>query len=333
MAKKIIQGFEHLPGMNCESSAVRDLLHFRGVDVSEPMIFGLAEGLNFIYWDMKMMDFAFTGGRIKPDMVFRNFAANAGIEFEEFKTTSKKKGWQYLKDKLDSDEPVMLRLDNYYLDYFDIPIHLPAHYVTAAGYDDENAYLADTDFTELQATSLESLADARGSKISVGLGAPKHLSITFPLRKDGTPRQPDVAKNLRAAIRRNAEAMLNPPIKNIGIKGIRHAAAMIPKWIQRSGNPERCLKVTAELWEHGGTGGGIFRKMYSDFLSEAGEILNDEEIARVGEEYASIGAEWTSIAKIIDKAGDTLDENMLAEAGERVAKQADREEGVLRRLA
>ena len=279
-----------------------------------------------------MMDFAFTGGRTKPDMIYKTFAENTEIEFKEYRTTSAKKGWAYLKDKLDSGEPVILRLDVFPLDYLDVDIHLPAHYVVAAGYDDSYAYLADTDFVDIQRTSLESLAEARGTKLSMGLGQPKHLIVTFPLGKDGKPQQPNLTKNLLSAIKRNVESMLNPPIKNIGVKGIRHAAKMIPKWIKRSGNPKKCLKVTAELWEYGGTGGGLFRKMYSNFLIEAGKLLNDKTITQAGQEYAAIAREWTNIAKVIDEAGDTLDENILAEAGVRVGVLADRETIVLETL-
>jgi len=328
----MVKGFGHVAGMHCETSALRDILHFRGIDVSEPMIFGLGEGLNFIYWDMKVMDFAFTGGRNKPDMIWRNFAANTCVKFEEFKTASAKKGWAYLKDKLDSGEPVMLRLDAYYLDYFDIPIHFPAHYAVAAGYDDESIWLGDTAYKELQKTSLNSLAEARGSKQSIGLGRPEHLCVTFPLADDGKAQRPDLRKNLRDVIKRNADAMLNPPIKNVGVRGIEYASKQIPNWIKRSGNPRKCLKVTAEIWEHGGTGGGLFRRIYADFLFETGKLLNDNKIIGVGEEYASIAAEWTNIAGIIDKVGDTLDENLLAEAGARVGKLAERERVALGKL-
>ncbi len=44
----IIEKFTHYPGVHCESTAIRDLLAFEGLHFSEPMIFGLGSGLNFI---------------------------------------------------------------------------------------------------------------------------------------------------------------------------------------------------------------------------------------------------------------------------------------------
>lgn len=54
-------------GQHCECTATGTLLGQIGVELSEPMLFGLGEGLSFIFWNMKTMDFPFIGGRIKPD--------------------------------------------------------------------------------------------------------------------------------------------------------------------------------------------------------------------------------------------------------------------------
>ena len=64
---KIIEGFVPYQGEHCETTAMGNLLQFAGVRLSEPMLFGLGQGLGFIYWDSKRMDFPFIGGRVKPD--------------------------------------------------------------------------------------------------------------------------------------------------------------------------------------------------------------------------------------------------------------------------
>ena len=38
------------------------LLRQIGIELSEPMLFGLGEGLGFIFWNMKSMNFPFIGG-------------------------------------------------------------------------------------------------------------------------------------------------------------------------------------------------------------------------------------------------------------------------------
>ena len=41
-------------GQHCESTATGTLLGQIGVELSEPMLFGLGEGLSFIFWNMKI---------------------------------------------------------------------------------------------------------------------------------------------------------------------------------------------------------------------------------------------------------------------------------------
>ena len=45
----IVAGFEHRPGVHCGTSALADALRARGVELSEPMAFGLGAGLGFYY--------------------------------------------------------------------------------------------------------------------------------------------------------------------------------------------------------------------------------------------------------------------------------------------
>jgi len=52
-------------GQHCETTATGILLDQIGVELSEPMLFGIGEGSSFIYWRMKTMDLPFVGGRIK----------------------------------------------------------------------------------------------------------------------------------------------------------------------------------------------------------------------------------------------------------------------------
>ncbi|MBK7686115.1 MAG: BtrH N-terminal domain-containing protein [Rhodocyclaceae bacterium] len=42
----------HSAGRHCASSAIRDLLEFNGLDISEAMCFGLGSGLGVPYLDL-----------------------------------------------------------------------------------------------------------------------------------------------------------------------------------------------------------------------------------------------------------------------------------------
>ena len=56
-------------GQHCETTATGTLLRQIGIDLSEPILFGVGEGLSFIFWNMKTMDCPFLGGRIKSDLL------------------------------------------------------------------------------------------------------------------------------------------------------------------------------------------------------------------------------------------------------------------------
>ena len=95
-------------GQHCESTATGTLLGQIGVELSEPMLFGLGEGLSFIFWNMKIMNFPFIGGRVKPDLLTANIAKNLGLKLIVRETSSKEKAWQDVKALLDSNKAVGL---------------------------------------------------------------------------------------------------------------------------------------------------------------------------------------------------------------------------------
>ena len=49
-AKRVmVPGYRHVPGNHCGSTALRNLLSFHGVEISEEMAFGLGAGACFYY--------------------------------------------------------------------------------------------------------------------------------------------------------------------------------------------------------------------------------------------------------------------------------------------
>lgn len=73
---------------HCETTALGVLLRTQGLDLSEPMLFGLGSGLSFVYWDSKKMAFPFLGGRVKPFDLTRNLASGLGLELVVRETSS-----------------------------------------------------------------------------------------------------------------------------------------------------------------------------------------------------------------------------------------------------
>ena len=161
----IIEEFKPFVGQHCETTATGSLLKQIGIEFSEPMLFGLGEGLSYIFWNMKSMDLPFIGGRVRPDVLTEKICQNLNLNIEVNETSSIKKAWNNVAEKLEKGKAVGLKLDCYHLEYFSSKIHFAGHYVTMYGFDDQNALLIDTDQQGGQVkTSLKSLELARSEK-------------------------------------------------------------------------------------------------------------------------------------------------------------------------
>ena len=323
----IIEGFEPLVGQHCETTATGSLLKHAGLDLSEPMLFGLGQGLGFVYWDTKSMGFPFIGGRIKHNLLTDNIAGNLGLRIERKETSSTKKAWENVRAEIDAGVPVGLQLDCYYLDYFTHKVHFGAHYVAMHGYDDRYAHLVDTaqQGGRVKAT-LENVEMARSAK---GPMTSRNLSYTMA-KVDGDP---DLGEAALRAIRANAEDFLNPPIKNIGYKGIEKAAREVRKWLGRSERPEEDLALAAVLMERGGTGGALFRNMYKDFLGECVALVGGEELEDGRRMYSEIAPMWTEVAALIGEAGETGEQAHLDRASELLSGLSEKEKAAMQTLS
>lgn len=315
----MLKNFLHFPGVNCESTAIKDLLAFNGLHLSEPMIFGLGSGLGFFYWDMKKMLFPFVGGRIKPDQLMKNLAENIGFDLIISETSSSKKAHEKLIELLKQNTPVGLKLDMYYFEYRKNAIHFPAHYVVACGFDGSYIYLADTDYKTVQRTSVENLIKARSAK---GPLSSKNLSLTI----EKVPHNVNIKDCIINAIHKNVESMLNPPIKNLGVKGIETFAREIKKWHKRSNNMSEDCRAFYIMWEKAGTGGAGFRRLYRDFLEETLKYVDSQHLKKACNLYHESAVDWTKISGKIANAWKSENiEKELKDVSELIEIQAHRE--------
>lgn len=322
----LIKNIKPFIGMHCETTATGSLLNQIGIQLSESMIFGLGEGLGFIFWNMKIMNFPFIGGRIKPDALTENIARNLNLELEVEETSSSKKAWENAKTKIDKNIPVGLKLDCYHLDYFTNKIHFAGHYVTMYGYDENFAYLIDTAQQGSKVkTSLISLELARKEK---GPMSSKNLSYTIQsLNKDY-----DLKKSIMVAIKNNAKDYLNPPIKNIGYKGVLKASEEIKRWFRNSKNIESDFKTTAMLMEKGGTGGALFRNLYRDFLKESYDLLKIEELNDAYRMFAEIALLWTKVSDLFEKTAEMKNIDYINQASEILIDLSQKEKSAMELL-
>ncbi len=304
----IIKNIKPFKGQHCETTATGTLLKNIAIDISEPMLFGLGKGLGFIYWNMKLMEFPFLGGRIKPEQVTINLAKNLNLTLDVQETSSIKKAWVSVKSQIDAGSPVGLKLDCYYLDYFTNKIHFAAHYVAMYGYDDKYAYLVDT---VQQGTSAKAtLANLELARAEKGPMSSKNLFYTVKQKS----KLSNMAVVVKKAITENAKEYLNPPIQNIGYKGIAKASKELKKWYLKSKNPTEHIKIIAMLMEKGGTGGALFRNLYRDFLKESMNIIPSDNLEQGYQKFIEISQLWTYVANNLQEVGKTKDIRTLDEA-------------------
>ncbi len=316
--------FKHYSGQHCETTTAGCLLRHAGIELTEPMIFGLGEGLGYIYWYSKAMDFPFIGGRVKPDVLTTNLCRNLNLDLKVSQTSSAAKAWDNVASSIEAGNPVGLKLDCFHLDYFSTKIHFAGHYVTLYGFDNEFAYLVDTRQQGGKVkVSLENLALARNEK---GPMSSKNLSFTI------TGNAIDPGRVVTKAIRNNALDYLHPPIKNIAYKGILKTAGEIKKWYTGNADQRQHIQTIAMLMERGGTGGALFRNLYRDFLQQAGDLVSLPVLKQSAAGFDHIASLWTDVARHLNDAGESSGLQPVNAAADLLVTISKEEEKAMNRL-
>jgi hypothetical protein len=320
--------FKPFSGEHCESTMLVNLLGQHGIELSEEMVFGLGMGLSYIHWESRNMPYPFIGGRVKPDLLVENLSAVLGVGFEVCDTSSATRARNNALQALTEGKLVGLKLDHYYLEYFpDKRAHFHAHYATLYKMDGEDAWLIDTKGGGGGGrTSLDSLSEARSAK---GPMSSKSRSVTVA----GGPRMEEVRGQLTdklssaflTALAANAHAYLNPPIKNVGYKGVLKSSESVTGWLDKIDNPAESLPIIAMLMERAGTGGGLFRKMYGRFLEQGRKLTGLAALGSAAKEFGVIATQWTAVADLIEQAGTCGSKDALADAARLMAEISERE--------
>jgi hypothetical protein len=312
MTLKPLEGFKSLVTHHCVTGSMRHIYVYNDHDLSEDMLLGIGAGVGFNYWHFKGQ-LPFIGGRgnverPKVEGLVKTTGRRTGVAVETYTTSSARKAEKTLLEIIGAGQPVMLQCDMGFLPYFDfggVDFHFGWHIVVVCGYDPdtEQALIADRD-AELHPVSMEDLEKARGSTYQPF--PPKHKWYTFDFSQK---RQP-TAEEVRQAIAEQAQMMLEPPISNFGVKGIRKAAKMIPKWPDSlDADALRMTLFNAYIFinAEGGTGGGIFRYMFSRFLREAADVTGEARLDESADEFQYIGDKWEELGEWFLQASEAPD--------------------------
>ncbi|MET0558192.1 MAG: BtrH N-terminal domain-containing protein [Solirubrobacterales bacterium] len=287
-----VPGYVHTPGNHCGSTALRNLLGFHGIAISEEMAFGLGAGACFYYLTLEDASPSrwFNGRTARLEESFRELTG-AALELRTF-AEGDAGAWSAAAAEVDDGRPVLLLTDIYYLDHYGSSAHFPGHAVVLAGYDEEVAQLSDTGFAELQTTRLDNLDRARHS------GHPAYpleghmFTVTAALE----PAALEAA--VPGAIARAAQEMLQPTWGEFaGLPALERLTAEAAAWPEIASDWQWCARFAYQVIERRGTGGGCFRLMYSRFLAEAGR--DEAPLA------AEAAARWTELAEAFKAASES----------------------------
>jgi Domain of unknown function (DUF4872)/Butirosin biosynthesis protein H, N-terminal len=202
--------------------------------------------------------------------------------------------------------PTMLSGDAFYLDYRDFKVHFPAHRFVLVGFDDaeEVAWVVDRLVPEAQRCSYAALRLSRN---------PPDFISTYNLwgKFHGTTQERSLEEACASALARSARRMLGDDRSQTemiaalggrrrfrvetGLRGLERLAEELPSW---SGRPDgRALaRYTAACIEKYGTGGGMFRQLFAQFLREARQLVPERAPPKLAELATASAQHWTALA-------------------------------------
>ena len=319
---------------HCESGTITSLLNHGGLNITEPMVFGIASGIFFGYFH-KMKSFAFPTFivRNKPGQMRTNIENRLGVKFKTYNFKNPVKGQETLDRLLDQSIPMAAQVDFFYMDY--VPswerVHINVHFLVVTGKEGNKYTISDAYFpkmVELDACSLEKGRFAGGSMSPKG--------FIFNLEK--LPAEIDYHRAIIKGIKKACFYMLKIPMPFLGIKGMHLFAKKVVEWPKFARDNEHLsheiMKINI-LLEDQGTGGAGFRFMYATFLQQAAEMIGKPELNELSGELMKIGDGWREISLFSARIGKNRDlgPEKLKQLGEMIHDRANVEEKFFKSLS
>ncbi|RLD32495.1 MAG: peptidase [Bacteroidetes bacterium] len=325
--------FEHRQAAHCENGVVSNLLRFYGVELSEPMVFGIGSGLFFSHMPFLKVDgIPVTSFRPLPGIIFSRITKRLNIDFAKKKyRRSPKKAMEELDKNLEKGIPTGMLVGVYHLSYFPEPyrFHFNAHNIVVYGKENNTYKISDPIMENISELSYKELMRVRYAK---GVFAPKgHMYWVNEM-----PESIDLKAAIHKGITQTCKHMLTIPVPLFGVKGIRYMSKQVRNYPRKLG-PRKAALFTGQIvraQEEIGTGGAGFRYMYAAFLQEAAKVTGNDKLRELSFEMTAIGDMWREFATItgrIIKNRNKGDEN-YDRAADMLLKIADEEEIFFKKL-
>ena len=285
--------FTHHQSAHCENGVASNLLKFNGINISEPMVFGIGSGLFFFYFPfLKVNQAPAISYRPMPGFIFNKAAKRLGITVKRIKFSSPEKAQIALENNLKNNIPTGLQVGVYNLTYFpdEYRFHFNAHNLVVYG-KKENTFLISDPVMETVTKLTE--AELEKVRFAKGVLSPKG-QMYYPTN---IPTEINWEKAIKKGIKNTCNDML-APLPLIGVAAMRFLAKSIRKWPKTKGVKvaNHYLAQMIRMQEEIGTGGGGFRFIYGAFLQEAAVILKNDKLKELSLEITQIGDLWRDFA-------------------------------------
>jgi Domain of unknown function (DUF4872)/Butirosin biosynthesis protein H, N-terminal len=289
-----IDNFHHQQAAHCESGVTLSLLNHYGVELTEPLVFGIGAGLFFGHLPfLKVSGIPGTSFRIWPTYIFKRVCNQLGVTMKVDTFSSPQKATEALDAVLAQGYPVGMQTSVFYLSYFPpaYRFHFNGHNLIAYGKEGDEYLISDPvmeTVTRLSATDLEKGRFAKGFPAPAG-------RMFYPVKSGNTI---DLPKAIISGMKKTCFFMLQSPPPVFGYRGIAFLGRRIKKYPEKLGPRKAGLFIgnIIRMQEEIGTGGAGFRFLYAAFLQEAAVITKNEAFAALSNDMTQIGDEWRNFA-------------------------------------
>jgi hypothetical protein len=294
---KKMQQFRHTHSAHCESGVTSLLLKHQGLDISEPMAFGIASGLTFAYLPIiKISGMPLIAYRMPPKTIIKKATKALNMRLITKTFRDKIKAQNELDRLLDEGRFIGVQTSVYYLPYFpeNMRFHFNAHNLIVYGREGDEYLVSDPVFEYTVKINKRDLLKARFAK---GALAPKGLLYYL----DSEPKEIDYKRVIDKSIKSTIRGM-NAPMFFVGVKGINYLAKKIreipKKYKDDLRYPRLYLGHIVRMQEEIGTGGAGFRYMYASYLQEASRYTNEALLKEASSMMTEVGDDWRNFAYV-----------------------------------
>jgi hypothetical protein len=306
----LIQGYRHEAASHCETGSLRNALRFAGLDLSEPMVFGLGSGPAFYYlfFVKGPATLPMLGIRNPPGGVLKNVTRRLGIELVGREHRSGQAALAEADGLLARNVPVAALVDMFYMQYLPafMRVHAPFHFILLVGREGDDYWVSDPYAEQLERLHRDDLRAAW--QTHARMSKDNYLAHVGAL-----PPTLDLRRASREAILRTCRDVILPrPVRRlaffIGPQGMRTFARAMRRWPARHRGValREGILFHVVMFEEQGTGGGAFRLMYAAFLQELSERFGARRLGELAARMGEHGRSWRNTSRKFAALGKKL---------------------------